>query len=84
MRDGGGGKKIDRFFVRRIDGFGSHCGRRAQRDYRGYGVRHQIGGHCRQPVEARIGRAIFDCEIAPLDVATILEVLPNGADPSII
>jgi hypothetical protein len=47
--------------------FGSYCRRRAERNDRGYGIRYQIGGHCRQPVEARIGRAIFDCEIAPLE-----------------
>jgi len=27
--------------------FGSHCRRRGERNDRGYGVRHQIGGHCR-------------------------------------
>ena len=64
--------------------FGSHCSRRGEGNDRIYGTRHQIGGQCRQAVEARIGRAIFDCEIAPFDIAGILEALPNGADLSII
>ena len=41
------------------------------------GLRHS-------PLIREIGRAIFDCKITPLDIATILEALPNGADPSII
>ena len=64
--------------------FGRHCSRRGERNHRCHGVGHQLGGQCRQAVEARIGRAIFDCEIAPFDIASILEPLPNGADLSII
>jgi hypothetical protein len=63
--------------------FGSHSRRRSKRNDHGRWVRHQIGSYCWQPVEARIGRAIFDCEIAPLDVASVLKALTDGADLSI-
>jgi hypothetical protein len=47
-------------------------------------VGHQLGGQLRQSVEATIGRAIFDCDIAAFDIASVLEPLPNSADQSII
>jgi hypothetical protein len=47
-------------------------------------VRYQVGGHCRQSVEATIGRAIFNCEVAPFDIASVLEALSNSAEQSVI
>src|SRR5262245_26311883 len=56
--------------------FGSHCSWWGQRDDRGYRISYQISGHCRQSVEARVGRAIFDCDVAAFDITSILEALP--------
>jgi hypothetical protein len=64
--------------------FGGHCSRRGERNDCGQGVGDQLGGQCRQPVEATIGRAIFDREVAAFDIAGLLEALSDGADLSII
>src|SRR5262249_54775939 len=41
-------------------------------------------GQSRQPVEATIGRAIFDRNVTTFDIASLLQALPNGAEHSII
>jgi hypothetical protein len=64
--------------------FGSHCSRRGEGNDRIYGITHQVGGQSRQPVEAGIGRAIFDCDIASFDIASVVEALPKGGYLSII
>ena len=64
--------------------FGGRCSRRGKRNYRGRWVGYQISGQCRQSVEVRIGRAIFDCDIVAFDIASLLEALPNSTDLSII
>src|SRR5262249_26057877 len=58
--------------------------RRGQRNDRGRGIGRQLGSHCRQSVEATIAGAIFDRDVAPFDVADVLEALPNSSDLSII
>src|SRR5262249_44941919 len=47
-------------------------------------IGRQLGSHCRQSVEATIAGAIFDRDVAPFDVADVLEALPNSSDLSII
>ena len=64
--------------------FGGQCRRRGERNDRGRGVGHQLGGQCRQPLEATIGRAMFDCQVTALDVAGALQALSNSIDQSII
>src|SRR5262245_61866194 len=58
--------------------FGSHCRGRRESNDRGDGVRYEIAGQCRQAVEARIRGPIFDCKIAPLDIASVFEAPPNA------
>src|SRR5262249_39668594 len=69
---------------------GSGCGFGCQRggwggrkDY-AYRVSHQLGGQCRQSIEATTRRAIFDCDVAAFDIAGVLETLPDLSDPLII
>jgi len=65
--------------------FGGQCSpRRGERNDNGHGVGHQLGGQCWQSVEAAISRAMFDCDIAAFDIASVLEALPNGRHESII
>src|SRR5262249_6111782 len=64
--------------------FASQCSRRGKRNDCVHRVRHQIGGQCRQSVEAGIRRAIFDCDIESFDIASVLEAPANRADLSII
>src|SRR5262249_30169205 len=64
--------------------FGCQRSRRAQRKNHGYRVGHQLSGQSRQPVEATIGRAIFNRNVATFDIASLLQALPSGAEHSII
>src|SRR5215813_9008636 len=83
--------EIDRIGTdREYDRNGCGCGfrgersRRGQRNDRGRGIGRQLGSHCRQSVEATIARAIFDRDIAPFDIAGVLEAVPDSGDLSII
>jgi len=64
--------------------FGCHRRLRGQRNNHGHRVGHQLSGQFRQPVEATIGRAIFDRNVATFDIASLLQALSNGAEHSII
>src|SRR5262249_10312513 len=64
--------------------FGCHHSLRAERKNHGHRVGHQLSGQSRQPVEATIGRAIFNRNVATFDIASLLQALPNGAEHSII
>ena len=64
--------------------FGCHRSLRSERNDYGHRVGHQLGGQSRQPVEATIGRAIFDRNVATFDIAGVLQALSDGAEHSII
>src|SRR5262249_31499531 len=64
--------------------FGCQRSRRAQRKNHGHRVGHQLSGQSRQPVEATIGPALFNRNVATFDIASPLQALPNGAEHSII
>jgi len=83
--------EIDRISTdREYDRYGCGCSfrgqrsRRGQRNDRGRGIGRQLGSYCRQSVEATIAGAIFDRDIAPFDIAGVLEALPDSGDLSII
>ena len=63
---------------------GGYRSRRGERNDHGHRVGHQISDQCWQSVEASIGRAIFYCDIAAFDIATVFETLPDSTDLSII
>src|SRR5262249_34952909 len=64
--------------------FGCHHSLRAERKNHGHRVGHQLSGQSRQPVEATIGRAIFNRNIATFDIASLLQAWATGAEHPII
>jgi hypothetical protein len=60
-------------------GFGGECRRRAlDRNNHGNAAANQIGGQCWQSVETTLGPAIFDRDVAALDIAGFVETSPDG------